>query len=287
MQANKHFNDLKMNYPDVKFGISSWTYPWSVGVANGPQPPSKLTVMDLLQKAKTLDVKLLQIADNIPLEKLSREELAELRSVAQEMNISLEVGTKGIEVDHLLNFLEIAVFLNSPIIRTLPGSILNKPELSEVGSNLRKVLPAFEKAGVVLVLENYEAFSAQEYLELMQSINHSNLRMCIDLANALGKMEGPYYFMEKLAPWCGNFHFKDVVVNRSTSFLGFSVIGKPVGQGDIPIKWVMAQLMKYNLYPTLIIEFWPPFQKTIEETMKMENEWALQSVEFMRTLRWE
>jgi len=271
----------------VKFGISSWTFPWSVGVANGPQPTSKLSVMDLLNKANELDVNLIQIADNILLENLSRNELIELRSAAINQNISLEVGTKGIGVDHLLNFLDIATFLNSPILRTLPGSIDKKADLATVEINIKKVLPAFEKAGVVIVLENYEAFSAQEYLELMQRVNHPNFRMCIDLANALGFMEGPYYFMEKLAPYCGNFHYKDIEVVRSQSFLGFSIIGKPAGQGVLPIKWVMAQLMKYGLFPYLIIEAWPPFKNSIEETIQMENEWAKQSVDHLRTLSWE
>ena len=150
-----------MNGSDLKFGISSWTYPWSVGVANGPVPPSKLTVMDLLQKAISLDVKILQIADNLPLEKLSQTELLELRTAATANNISIEVGTKGINSEHLLNFLEIAKFLNSPVVRTLPGSINHKADLSEVEMSLRKVLPAYKKAGVVIVLENYEAFTAQ------------------------------------------------------------------------------------------------------------------------------
>lgn len=282
----KYFN-AKMNYPDVKFGISSWTYPWSVGVANGPVPPSKLTVMDLLQKAIALDVKILQIADNLPLEKLSQAELLEFRTAATANNISIEVGTKGIDAEHLMNFLDIAVFLKSTVVRTLPGSINHKADLSEVEINLRKVLPAYQRAGVVIVLENYEAFTAIEYVDLMQGINHPNLRMCIDLANALGKMEEPYYFMEKLAPFCGNFHFKDFEVVRSQSFLGFSVVGKPAGEGVIPVKWVMSQLMKYDLYPSMIIEAWPPFQENIEETIKMENEWAKQSVDYLRTLRWE
>ena len=275
-----------MKRTDLNFGISSWTYPWSVGVAEGPQPASKMTATGLLDKAHELDVKLLQIADNLPLEKLSMAELTELRSYAVELGISLEVGTKGFSTDHLLNFLDIAGFLNSPILRTLPGSFKEKVDLAEVEVCIREILPAFEKAGVVLTLENTEAFTAQAYLELMEKINHPNLRMCIDLANALGKMEGPNYFLQKLAPWCGNYHFKDVKIIRSPSLMGFSVVGKPSGQGDIPINWVMPHLKSYDLFPSIIIEFWPPFTETIEETMKLEHEWAKQSVEFMRTLSW-
>ena len=138
-----------MTYPSVKFGISSWTFPWSIGGLEGPQPSSRLTALGLLQKAKDLDVRLLQIADNLPLENLSRSELSELRNSATEWGISLEVGTKGINPDHLMKLLDIAVQLNSPIIRTLPGSFVKKTELSEVEMCVRKVLPTFEKAGVV------------------------------------------------------------------------------------------------------------------------------------------
>ncbi len=55
----------------LDFGISSWTFPWSVGVAKGPQPPQKMTALELLKKAKELNVNLVQIADNLPLEKLT------------------------------------------------------------------------------------------------------------------------------------------------------------------------------------------------------------------------
>ena len=275
-----------MNHRTVKFGISSWTFPWAVGVVNGPHPPSRLSAMGLLEKAIKLNVKLLQIADNLPLESLPQSELKELNSVAIKRKISLEVGTKGIDFDHLIRFLEVARFLKSPIVRTLPGSFVNKINLEDVELNLRRVLPAFEKAGIILVLENTEAFSVQEYFGLMEGINHPNLRMCIDLANALGKMEGPYYFMEKIAPYCGNYHYKDIDIVRSPNLMGFTIIGKPSGQGIIPIKWVMDELLKYNLNPSIIIELWPAFQGTIEETVRIEDDWAKKSVDFMRGLNW-
>ena len=271
----------------LNFGISSWTFPWSVGTINGPQPESRLTVIDLLNKAVELEVELIQIADNLPLESISRSELAELRSAATEYGISIEVGTQGTDPHHLRNLLEIAKFLGSPILRTLPGSFIKKTDLEEVEINLRDVLPDFEKAGVILVLENYEAYTGLEYLELMQRINHQNIRMCIDLANALGRMEGPLYFMDLLASYCGSFHFKDVDIIRSTNLLGFSVIGKPAGQGSIPLKMAMSKLKSYGLFPSVIIELWPPLLDTIEGTIEMENKWAKQSVDYLKSLNLE
>jgi 3-oxoisoapionate decarboxylase len=268
----------------LNFGISSWTFPWSVGTINGPQPESRLTVIDLLNKAIELEVELIQIADNLPLESVPHSELVELRAAATEYGISIEVGTKGTDPHHLRNFLEIAKTLGSPIVRTLPGSFIKKTDIEEVEINLRDVLPDFEKADVKLVLENTEAYTGLEYLELMQRINHQNIRMCIDLANALGRMEGPLYFMDLLASYCGSFHFKDVDIIRSPNLMGFSVTGKPAGQGSIPVKWAMSKLKSFGLFPSVIIELWPPLLDTIEGTIEMENKWAKQSVDYLKSL---
>ena len=55
-------------------GISSYTYTWAVGVP-GSLPEKQLSAYDLADKAAELGLKLVQIADNLPLEKLSENEL--------------------------------------------------------------------------------------------------------------------------------------------------------------------------------------------------------------------
>ncbi|MCG8698390.1 MAG: sugar phosphate isomerase/epimerase [Bacteroidales bacterium] len=269
---------------NFRFGISSWSYPWSIGVAKGPQPPVKMTAIELMQKAKEQGVNLVQIADNLPLEKLSGKELSELAEFSVKHKIDIEVGTKGIEVDHLLNFLGIAKKLGSPILRTLPALFGKKAEFDVVKRNILEVLPKFEEANVIIVLENTEAFHACEYVELMKSINHSHFRMCVDLANALGIMEGPEYVMEELLPYCGNYHFKDVEVTRSQTLMGFSVHGKPAGQGQIPLPLVLNKLTELQLFPSVILELWPPPQSNIEETMQLEDKWVGESITYLNTV---
>ena len=277
-----------MKTQDFRFGISSWSYPWSVGVAKGAQPKEKLTAAGLLEKAKALDVKLVQIADNLPLENLSQDQLDQLREKAQAYNIALEIGTKGVEPNHVLRFLEMAKFFNSPILRTLPAIFGKRVEIGELEQKLRTVLPDFETAGVTLVLENQEAYRVAELAGLMSRINHPNLRICLDLANAMGDMEGYEYTMQQLGPWCGNYHFKDVVVVRSKTLMGFSVEGRPSGQGSLPLRWALDAIKKIhpdNL-PSVIIELWPTPLATIEETIALENQWVAQSVEYMKTISW-
>ena len=261
-----------------KIGISSWTFPWAVGVNKGPRPEKLMSVFDLLNKARELQVPVLQIADNLPLELLPEAELDELAKRAEAWDISIEIGTKGIDVDRLLRFLEIAKKFKSPILRTLPALFGKTAVFDEVKRNLAEVLPEFEKAGVIIVLENTEAFTAAEYVALMNEVNHPNLRLCVDLANALGKMEGPKYVFEQMLPYCANYHFKDVEIIRSRTLMGFSVNGKPSGQGQIPVKWVLNKLKSNKMFPSVIIELWPPLQESIDKTIALENDWAAESV---------
>ena len=152
----------------IIFGISSWCYPWGLGVAVGPQPTKKMTALQLLEKAVEYKVDLVQIADNLPLEKLARNELDQLKDFAEANGISIEVGTKGIEKAHLLKLLEIASYLQSPILRVLPAFFGSSAVMNEVETSIREVLPHFEREGIVIVLENTEAFKANDYAGLMK-----------------------------------------------------------------------------------------------------------------------
>jgi sugar phosphate isomerase/epimerase len=139
---------------------------------------------------------------------------------------------------------------------------------------------------VTIVLENQEAYLTQEYADMMARVDHPNLRICLDLSNALGAMEGPEHAMPRMGPYCGNLHFKDVVIIRSKTLMGFTVEGRPAGQGSIPIRWALEQVQRYGHRPSVIVELWPPFQANLEATIAMEDDWVRQSVEFMRTLTW-
>ena len=273
--------------PEFRFGISSWSYPWAVGVAKGPQPDKPLTALDLLEKAKALQVKRVQYSCNLPLENLSGAEIKDLKQFADDAGIQIEIGTKGVEPDHMLRFLELAQTLESPMVRTLPVIFGQRIPVEKVEAQLTQVLDDYQKAGVTIVLENQEAYTVQEYADTMQRVNHPHLRICMDLSNALGAMEGPGYAMSCMGPYCGNFHFKDVVVIRSKTLMGFTIEGRPSGQGSFPIQWALEQIQQYGHYPSVIIELWPPPQETLEATIAMEDDWVAQSVDFVRTLDWK
>src|SRR5665213_3286258 len=51
----------------MPLGISSYTYPWRVGVPGYAAPPHPMTPLNLLDQAVALGVRLVQFADHTPL----------------------------------------------------------------------------------------------------------------------------------------------------------------------------------------------------------------------------
>jgi sugar phosphate isomerase/epimerase len=274
--------------PDNKkhrFGISSWAYPWAIGVARGPRLKKRLSAIELLEKAIALGVDRVQIGWNLPLEDLPWESMVKLKRYAGENGINIEVGTRGTGREHIMKFLEIAHFLKSPIMRTSPESIQgNRKGMQELQKRLREVLPEYQKEGITIVLDNQENFKASELEGLMQNMDPPNLGLCVDLSYAIGSMEGPQYVMNRLGPWCRNFILKDVAAIRTQTQMGFLVEGRPAGKGQLPLKWALEQIRQTGTEHTTILELWPPWQGDIASTIKMEEDWVAESVKYMQKL---
>ena len=74
----------------MKIGLSSYTFPWAVGVPGWP-PTSPLGPVALLRTAAELGVGVVQFADNLPLDELDEQQLSAVEAV----------GTTGLCVMHL------------------------------------------------------------------------------------------------------------------------------------------------------------------------------------------
>ncbi|RAV00139.1 sugar phosphate isomerase/epimerase [Paenibacillus sp. YN15] len=263
---------------DFRVGVSSWTFAWALGVAGYEPVPHPLTVFDLVDKAAELGAGVLQIADNLPLSALSPGELDLLGQRALEKGLALEVGTRGLDPDNLFRYLEIAQRLGAKLVRTLPHNGRDRPDMKEAGRRLGAVLPAFEKAGVVLGVENHDFYPAVWVRDLVQLFPDSALGVCLDPVNNLGQGEGEGEVMAQLAPLAVNFHCKDYIIRRKPSMLGFDVEGAPLGQGMLNLDRARA-LLPAGL--SWVIELWTPWQGNIAATLSLESLWAAESVRML------
>ena len=131
-------------------------------------PVKPASAYDLIDKAVSNGVSLLQVADNIPLENLAIDELKKLISYAQEKKVSIEFGSRGLTPEHTIKCLETAEFLNSPILRMVIDRQGYEPDLMTIISIIKDLLPEFKSRNISLAIENHDRFKAREFEKIVR-----------------------------------------------------------------------------------------------------------------------
>jgi len=265
----------------MRLGISSFTFPWVIGGIDNNHPIS-MTAFELLEKANALGAEVLQIADNLPIEHLSNEELGQLRIMADSLGIALEVGTRGISTANLARFLEIAATLGSPILRIVIDTKEHEPTMEEINSLLAPFAVQFRKLNIKLAIENHDRLTCSQFNEIIDRLGGDWVGICLDTVNSLGAVEAPNTVIPALAPRAINVHMKDFEIVRSNGQMGFTVQGTALGQGRLDVQSVIAAVGGSKRDITSVIELWTPRQSSYEETVALEESWAAQSVKFLR-----
>lgn len=154
----------------MKLGISSYTYTWAIGVPGYPVS-DPLSALGLLEKTAVLGVSVVQIADNLPLDSLDEKELTALVAEASARGIQVEVGTRGIQPDHLKTYLNLARRFESPILRVVIDSANHYPAVPEVIELLRESLPHFADSDIILAIENHDRYSVKEFNHILETLD--------------------------------------------------------------------------------------------------------------------
>ena len=259
-------------------GLGTYAFFWQ----HSERAPQPLTLADMLRRTREFGVGLFQICDYAPLLGFSAAELRELRAVADDLGIRLELGTKGIAVEHLATFLELAGVLGATLVRSMTNAPGSRPTTAEAESLLRATLPAYESAGVTLALETYEQLPSATLVALVETIASDSLGICLDPANTVAGLENPREVVERCAPYTKNLHVKDFAFARQEGWVGFTLAGAPLGTGlldyDHEQRTVDPDVRGINR----IVEHWLPWQRSFEETAARENDWTLASLNYMK-----
>lgn len=265
----------------MQLGIGSYTFPWAIGVP-GHMPEEPLSAIGLLEKARELGVRVVQFADNLPLDRLSDSELKAVMARAGEWQLSLEVGTRGVAVDHLRRYLALAVRMGSTLLRTIPEVPGKEAPFEEILSSLQAVVPEFAAAKVRLALENHGRIAARDLCRLIETLQSPWVGICLDTVNSLGMAEGPEVVIGELAQNTVNLHIKDFVVKRISHQMGYTVEGAPAGKGQLDVPRLLDSLRSSGVTPNAILELWTPLQENLQQTIALEQAWAVESIEFLR-----
>ncbi len=108
--------------------------------------------------------------------------------------------------------------------------------------------------------------------------------MCLDTVNSFAALEPPDVVVKTLAPYTLNLHIKDFEIERIGHELGFSIIGRPAGEGRLDIKWIVNCIKEKKRDPNAILELWTPFTENLDKTIQLENRWAEKSIGYLKSV---
>ena len=268
-------------------GLSTYAFFWrwsgaaAAGTGKSDAAPRPMGLAEMLAETGRLGVGVFQICDYPPIESMSAAELRSLRDRAADLNITLELGTRGISIAHLERFREIAAVLGVRFVRSMLHTADHKPSTTEAVDLLKQVMPRYLDQGLTLGLETYEQVSTKDLLAVLRGVDCPYLGVCLDPANCVARLEMPEYVIGEVAPHVVNMHIKDFTFTRQAGWVGFSLIGCPLGTGlldyDAMIRVVRPDARGINQ----IVEHWLPRAGTMEKTCRFEHLWTVHSTEFL------
>lgn len=264
-------------------GISSYTYTWAVGV-QGSLPAKQFSAFDLVEKAASSGLNLVQIADNLPLEIWSAEHIFDLYAYAEKKNVSIEMGGRGLTPEHVHECLKTAIALHSPLLRMVIDRDGFEPNIRSVISIIKELLNELESYKIRLAIENHDRFKARDFEKIVQSVGSEWVGICLDSVNSMGAGEGFEEVSRILLPYTINLHIKDFTIRRVSHKMGIIIEGSPAGKGMLNIKETVESLNKYERCRSAILELWTPPEKEIEDTIIKEDRWAQESIEYLKNV---
>ncbi len=267
----------------MRLGLSSYTYTWAVGVP-GSEPANRLGAFGLLEKAQLSGINLVQIADNLPLENLSKEELSLLSGFAKARKINLEMGGRGLTPEHTIKCLMVAEAIGSPILRMVIDTKDFLPEIPEITGIIRDLIPEFKSRKIRLAIENHDRLKARDFERIILDAGSEWVGICLDSVNSMGAGEGFETVSEILLPYTINLHVKDFTIKRANHKMGIIIEGTPAGKGMLNITDLIEKAGTGNKCSSAVLELWTPPENNIESTIQKEERWADESIDYLRKI---
>lgn len=261
----------------MAIGLSTYAFTWRASDA-AEQP---VDLFGMLDEAAELGTEVFQICDYPAIESMSDDQLSAVRSHADRHDIELELGTRGITPVHLNRYLALAQRLGATFVRSMLHLPDHRPPLAESIDLLQEIIPAYADEGVTLGLETYEQVATADLVKIAETIDSQHFGICLDPANTVARLEMPDNTIATTAPHVVNLHVKDFTFTRAEGWVGFALVGCPLGTGLLPYEDMLAAVRPNERGINLIVEHWVPPASSLEETCEIERAWTRHNVAIM------
>ncbi len=167
--------------------------------------------------------------------------------------------TNGSEARTVIQHLEVAKKLGSPILRCVGGNLFTRDEGHDMTALadravaiLCEACKAAEDMGLKIAMENHADFTVRELASILARVNSPAFGFTVDCANLAFDIDDPLRLAGIMAPYALATHYKDYRVLRTPK--GLALENCAVGDGDIDVAAIARLLGEKNPAINLNIE---------------------------------
>ncbi|MFC8944847.1 sugar phosphate isomerase/epimerase family protein [Streptomyces rochei] len=260
----------------MAYGISTYAYFWRIS----DRAPEPMTLPAMLRDTAALGGEVFQICDYAPIESYDAARLADVRATADDLGLTLELGTRGIRPEHLLKYLDTARELGVTLVRSMLNTADHRPGTAEAVALLKEAVPRYADAGVTLGLETYEQVATDDLVDVVRAVDDPHLGIVLDPGNSVARLERPVDVVTATAPYVVNIHVKDFAFTRRDGWVGFTYAGCPLGEGLLDHDGMVAAVRPAERGINQIVEHWLPWQdEGHDATARLEHQWTQHSID--------
>lgn len=112
-------------------------------------------------------------------------------------------------------------------------------QLARIENNLRTLLPMAGDLGLTLAVEPHMDYRCAEWVDVLESVGSSHLRLVLDTASPLAVNEDPLDAARLAAPHVVATHLRDMRVQALTEVATGAFFHTPIGAGHVPIEQIL------------------------------------------------
>jgi sugar phosphate isomerase/epimerase len=235
------------------------------------------TLAEVIRQGAEMGIERLQVCENARPMEISKAQWNEARRCAADLGVEIQLGCKTLKAGVVEQYLRLAADLSCNQLRIVteePDEHLHGTR-ETVAPLLEKVVPRFQASGLRLAIENHFDISSTLLVELASSYPPDVVGFCVDTANSLRSFEPAAEVLRLLRDRAFCYHLKDYRVVGS--MISFSVIGAPLGEGDLDLDGCLRLIFERQPVPPLFVETWVPTENNCQADTRLETDWLRRS----------
>jgi sugar phosphate isomerase/epimerase len=266
-------------------GMTSYAYYWACqadarwGTDGRPMGP-----VDLIRETARHGLDVLQLCENVAaFDPADLGQVRDVREAADVAGVRLELGCRAETAADLERSVDHAIALGAQTLRVVPWSGQARPRPGSREALISTLSSALGRKRMVrMAIENYPGLSDAELADVVIGLGDERVGVTYDTANSLGRLARPLETAAILAPLAICVHLKDYVITKEA--VGYRTTGAPLGEGELDVSAVLAQVAAAGRQPPLLIELWVDPEPASSTTLSKEAEWVERSIDYARGL---